>query len=82
MSTLNKKEQFAVGFHEWCMNKGFIGFNKANYQTKLSEYKIFLKQIPQRPEANKDPFFNIGLHERQQKWDKEYLIFINALIII
>lgn len=75
---LNKDEQFAVGFHEWCMYTGFLGFNEANYELKIKEYKKFLKQIPPRPEGNPDPFFNVGLYERQKEWDKKYQVFLSA----
>lgn len=75
---MNKEQIFAIGFHVWCMKIGFLGFNKADYNQKIDEYKKFLKSIPVRPVVNSDPFFNIGLDQRQKEYDNKYNIFING----
>lgn len=76
---MKKEEIFVVGFHEWCMYTGFPGFNDASYKEKIAAFKRFLHDIPKRPVGHADPFFNVGLMERQNDWDKKYKIFTNPI---
>lgn len=72
---MTAQEKFAAGFHEWALYIGFPGFSEADYKRKMEMFRLFLKNIPKRPEGNQDPFFNVGMAKRQDEWDKKYEIY-------
>jgi len=37
------KEEFAIGYHNWAMYTGFLGFHKATDEEKIKKYKEFLR---------------------------------------
>ena len=50
------------------------------YKKKNNWDSLFKTPDDKRPEANSDPFFNVGLDERQKEWDARKIKYHNLPI--